>query len=140
MTTRRKVRMHWVGAALFLVCALGAVVANRNRWFPPALQTVAFPLEGKTYRLLVADTPRAWEIGLMYRRALPEADGMVFLFPDLRYRSFYNKNTHLDLDVYWLAGGVVLGRVRLAPIERTGKIVIVDSPGPVDTVVEIVRR
>ena len=131
---------RWVIPTALIASLLGIVWGCRDRWFPPRLQVVHFPLEGKVYRLLRADTPRAWRIGLMYRRTLPHADGMVFVFPDRQHRSFHNKNTHLDLDVYWIDGRMVIGKVRLAPIERTSKIVVVNSPGPVDIVVELVRR
>ena len=35
-------------------------------------------------------------------------DGMIFIFPDKQIRSFWNENTYLDIDVYWLDGEKVL--------------------------------
>jgi uncharacterized membrane protein (UPF0127 family) len=40
--------------------------------------------------------------GLMFRKSLPEDGGMLFLFADLDYHSFWMKNTLISLDMIWL--------------------------------------
>ncbi len=89
-------------------------------------------------KLLVADTPEKHEKGLMHIRFLKGYDGMVFLYKDKALRHFWNKNTHLDLYVYWIDGERLVGRSYLPPEEKAG-IVIVSSPEPVDTVVELLK-
>ncbi|MCS7263167.1 MAG: DUF192 domain-containing protein [Aquificaceae bacterium] len=89
-------------------------------------------------RLMVADTPQAHERGLMGYKSLGEFDGMVFLYKDRAVRHFWNKNTHLELDLYWIDGDRVIGRSYLPPYQRAG-LVVVSSPGPVDKVVELLR-
>ncbi|QID32698.1 DUF192 domain-containing protein [Pampinifervens florentissimum] len=89
-------------------------------------------------RLLVADTPEKHEKGLMHMKSLVGYDGMVFLYKDRMVRHFWNKNTHLELYVYWIDGSRLVGRSYLPPEERAG-IVIVSSPEPVDTVVELLK-
>ncbi|HAS39991.1 MAG TPA: hypothetical protein DCS93_05905 [Microscillaceae bacterium] len=91
-------------------------------------------------RLLLADHPEAWEQGLMHYRTLPQADGMLFVFPFLDYHSFWNKNTFMDLDIYWITNGVIVGMDFLPSIENSGELVHVFSPEPVDWVIEIVRK
>ena len=100
-------------------------------------RTIEYRLEGKNYHLFVADNQEKWTAGLMYFRKLEGVDGMIFLFPSLEVRSFWNKNTYMDLDVYWLAGDEVLGKSKLPSIEKSKEIVVVDSPAPANKVIEI---
>ena len=65
---------------------------------------------------------------------------MIFLFPDIKPRVFWNKNTFIDLDVYWILGDKVIGRDFLPSINKSNGVVYVSSPVPVNKVVEIVRK
>lgn len=47
----------------------------------------------------IADTNEKAERGLMYRKHLKENEGMLFIFPDEARRSFWMKNTFIDLDI-----------------------------------------
>jgi uncharacterized membrane protein (UPF0127 family) len=47
----------------------------------------------------IADTNEKAERGLMYRKYLKENDGMLFVFPDEARRSFWMKNTFIDLNI-----------------------------------------
>ena len=63
----------------------------------------------------IAETPAAWERGLMYRQSLDEKAGMFFIFPDNRKRSFWMKNTPLPLDMLFIDEGFhVVGIVKNA--------------------------
>lgn len=98
-----------------------------------------YQLKSKNYRLLVADTPEKWTKGLMNFRKLDGVDGMIFLFPGSETRSFWNNNTFLDLEIYWIEGDKVVGKSSLPSIEKSKNTVIVDSPGAVNKVIEIVK-
>ncbi|MCS7307301.1 MAG: DUF192 domain-containing protein [Aquificaceae bacterium] len=87
---------------------------------------------------MVADTQEKQEKGLMGYRSLVNFDGMVFVYKEKAIRHFWNKNTYLELDLYWIDGEHVVGRSYLPPVDRFG-LVIVSSPQPVDKVVELVR-
>ncbi len=89
-------------------------------------------------RLLVADTPQKHERGLMHIRSLVGYDGMVFLYKDRAVRHFWNRNTYLELYVYWIDGNKLVGKSYLPPEEKMGTV-IVSSPKPVDTVVELIK-
>jgi uncharacterized membrane protein (UPF0127 family) len=56
----------------------------------------------------IADSNEKAERGLMYRRQLNENDGMLFVFDDERLRSFWMKNTFIDLDIGFFSGEKVL--------------------------------
>ena len=40
--------------------------------------------------------------GLMYRDAVPDGTGMLFVFPDVAPRSFWMRNTYVDLDIAYM--------------------------------------
>lgn len=42
--------------------------------------------------------------GLMFRNALPNNSGMLFVFPDLRTPAFWMKNTWIPLDMVFIGG------------------------------------
>lgn len=98
---------------------------------------IDYQLEGKKYKLLVADTAEKQEKGLMFYRELDGVDGMVFVFPDKQTRSFWNKNTLMDLELLWIADDKLVGRSQLPSIEKSKEIVTVESPGPADKVIEL---
>ena len=111
-------------------------------YFKKSQRLISYSLEGKTYKLLIAKTPLKHQKGLMFYRSKKElkgADGMIFIFSNKNYRTFWNKNTFLDLNVYWIDGDRIVGKDFLPSIEKTKEILIINSPKPVNKVVEIVR-
>lgn len=98
---------------------------------------IDYKLEGKNYRLLVADNPQKWEQGLMFYRNLDGFSGMIFIFPDKAYRTFWNKNTLVDLQMIWLSDDRVVGKSALPSIDKSKEIVTVNSPAPVNKVIEL---
>ena len=101
--------------------------------------TILYKLDGKSYNLLLSDSPEEQTRGLMYVKKLKDADGMIFVFPDKQLRSFWNKNTLMDLDVYWLEDDRIVGKSLLPSIEKSKSIKTVSSPKPVNKVVELIR-
>jgi hypothetical protein len=100
-----------------------------------------YNLNGKTYKLMTAKNNSQWTKGLMNYRSKKElngADGMIFIFPDRQLRQFWNENTYLDLDVYWIDDDKVIGKGFLPSIEKSKEVVIIESETKVDKVVEII--
>lgn len=52
--------------------------------------------------LEIARTPEERRQGLMYRTALAAETGMLFIFEQPGYHSFWMKNTLIPLDILWL--------------------------------------
>jgi len=50
----------------------------------------------------IADTDYDVQTGLMYRNSMAENQGMLFVFPTMRERFFYMKNTRIPLDLIYL--------------------------------------
>lgn len=64
---------------------------------------------GKTVRVRLALTEIERLRGLMGCRALPENEGMLFVYPDADQRAFWMKNVPVDLDIgYFNSAGKLL--------------------------------
>lgn len=128
----------WVVFPLLIVLLLLLNLILPGRKYQ-GYKTVDYQLKGKKYRLLVADTRQKWERGLMNVKKLDGVQGMIFIFPDKQLRNFWNKNTYLDLDVYWLDDDKIVGKDFLPSIDKSKQLVIINSKTKVNKVVEIVR-
>ena len=98
-----------------------------------------YELENKIYLLREAKTPEEWQKGLMFVKKPVDYDGMIFIFPDKKIRSFWNKNTFVDLDVYWIDENKIIGKSYLPSILKSKNIITISSQLPVDKVIEIIR-
>jgi uncharacterized membrane protein (UPF0127 family) len=69
----------------------------------------------------LALTPGEQQLGLMYRRKLGEDEGMLFVFPGEQERSFWMKNTYVELDMIFLDSNfsVVSFIERAVPLSET---------------------
>lgn len=68
----------------------------------------------------LAITPEEQALGLMYRKELPEDQGMLFVFESLRQASFWMKNTLIPLSIAYLdTEGVILEIYNLTPLSTT---------------------
>lgn len=50
----------------------------------------------------VADTAKKRELGLSYRKSLPENQGMLFIFDSPVYLTFWMKGMNFPLDMIWI--------------------------------------
>jgi uncharacterized membrane protein (UPF0127 family) len=56
----------------------------------------------KTLAIEIAESDYEIQTGLMYRTKLEINQGMLFIFPDEDFRSFYMKNTKIPLDIIYI--------------------------------------
>lgn len=95
-------------------------------------------LNGHNYKVLTATTVEQQQRGLMNIHKPVSYDGMLFIFPEVSIQNFWNKNTHVDLTIYWLKNNQIVGTTDLPSVDRSGPVTVI-SPQPVDKVVEIIK-
>lgn len=77
-------------------------------------------VKGETLQVEVADAPEEWAKGLMYRKTLPEDQGMLFVFPRPRRASFWMRNTFVPLSIAFLnRNGEILEIRDMQPLDAT---------------------
>ena len=72
------------------------------------LRTVDLNVGGTPLKVEVADTQESLSNGLMYRSALPEGQGMLFILGPAQQASFWMKNTKIPLSVGYIDGNAIL--------------------------------
>ena len=107
-------------------------------YFDDKTEKIVLTIEGKNYTLLTARTSVEKMRGLSGITELKNADGMVFYFDAPQKITFWNKNTHLDLELVWMNGDKIIGRDFLPSEDKAG-LVTKESPAEVDKVVELVK-
>lgn len=83
----------------------------------------------------VAETPREKEVGLMFRRSVPQGTGMLFPYEGAQEVTMWMRNTFVPLDMIFIRADGVVHRIeaRTEPLsERT-----IASQGPVTAVLEL---
>jgi uncharacterized membrane protein (UPF0127 family) len=92
-------RIKLIAAGLLLVLAF---TAGALRVPAGAREAVLALPDGYRITAELALTPEAQAKGLMFRTGLPPARGMLFVFDDAGVKSFWMKNTLIDLDMVFL--------------------------------------
>ena len=83
---------------------------------PHGTASIATAHGAVSVRVEIAETPQAWERGLMYRQRLDVRRGMIFLFRSTARRVFWMKNTLIPLSVaFYGARGRILRVLDMAP-------------------------
>ena len=87
------------------------------------------------FQVEIADDPRERALGLMYRRAMPDDEGMLFDFGEEQPASFWMRNTYISLDMLFIRADGTIESIaeRTTPLSEKS----VPSKGPVRYVLEI---
>jgi uncharacterized protein len=89
-----------------------------------------------SFAVEMAVSPEQQMRGLMFRRQLPEGQGMLFDFGQEQPTSFWMKNTYISLDMIFIRGDGKILRVaeNTVPLSEA----LVPSGGPVRAVLEVI--
>lgn len=107
-----------------VTCALGLALAPAFAQGAPAPQTDLphVTLSAGMYRIdaQLATTPEQRETGLMYRKSMPEYDGMLFAFERPGVQCFWMKNTLIPLTAAFIADdGTIVNLADMQPLDET---------------------
>ena len=120
---------------IFLCLALSASVGSVAAGDPQTLE-IASQTGVHAFAVELAATPEQREHGLMYRRELPEGQGMLFDFERDQEVSFWMRNTYIPLDMIFIRGD---GRIlRIAENTEPLSTGIISSRGLAKGVLEVI--
>jgi hypothetical protein len=131
---QQKKRTPWIFLVLLLILIVSIVIMNRpgskmsrarggDQETSGIQSVIEFAKEGVLSFLRpdssvivkidieIADDDLQREKGLMYRKQMDMLTGMLFIFEDEDYRSFWMKNTFLPLDIIYLDSGKKIVRI-----------------------------
>jgi uncharacterized protein len=130
-------RVHLVGRALTLLAvALLALAANSVNAAEMQTLEIASKSGVHAFQVEMAITPEEKEHGLMFRRELPDGQGMLFDFQFDQNVAFWMKNTYIPLDMLFIrADGRIL---RIAENTEPMSERNIPSGGPVRAVLEVI--
>ncbi len=79
-----------------------------------AITVGAAPLWGE-----IADDPETLTRGLMFRKSMPEDEGMLFVFEYAAPQSFWMKNTYLPLDIAFISADYrIINILAMKPLDE----------------------
>jgi uncharacterized membrane protein (UPF0127 family) len=85
------------------------------------LPTAKMQIGNRQFELEIASTDKARQRGLMYRPAMAEDHGMIFVFQQEEPLSFWMKNTLIPLDIIYMdSGGTVVSVKQMQPHDESG--------------------
>jgi len=125
-----------------LLCALSIVCVAVAMWgsSTTAMEQQTLEIVSKTgvhvFSVELAVTEDERERGLMFRKHLPEGQGMLFDFKGEQNVSMWMKNTYIPLDMFFIRRD---GRIlRIAENTEPMSEAIIPSGGPVLAVLEVI--
>ncbi len=70
----------------------------------------------------IAETEYETQTGLMYRNSMEDGQGMLFIFPEVAYHSFYMKNTKFPLDIVYIDDQLTVSSIikNAQPLNESG--------------------
>ena len=102
-------------------------------WFH-SLPRVQLQVNSRPLRVAIADTPARQAWGLMYRIALADGEGMLFVYSAPRGVCMWMRNTFIPLSVAFIGqDGIVRGLEDMQPLTRQ----LHCSPAPVTYALEV---
>ena len=132
-------RLFRTALAAALLTPLGSVAAEPSQVAakegPTVPLTIATAHGVRRFAVETATTPEAQEQGLMFRRKMAAAHGMIFPMNPPRPATFWMKNTYLPLDLLFI--GPDRRIVRIAADAKPLSTDLIDCPEPVSAVLEL---
>ncbi|HIH17967.1 MAG TPA: DUF192 domain-containing protein [Nanoarchaeota archaeon] len=126
--------------ALILLVLMVFVLANylvNSRQESQNTRTITLGKGDKELKVEIADEPYEHARGLMFRESMKDDEGMLFIFSDSEYRTFWMKNTLIPLDIIFIDGdSQIVDITTMQPCEKE-PCETYTSSGPAKYVLEV---
>ncbi len=90
-----------------------------------------------TIKYETVSTAKEIELGLSYRKDIPVGQGMLFVFDQKGFRTFWMHEMMFPLDIIWIADDKIVQIDENVPIKTNGAWTVVNPNYPVDKVLEL---
>lgn len=100
-------------------------------------KTEEMKINGKIIKVEIADTLEKQEKGLSGRKFMPESQGMLFVFPDPDYYSFWMKDMNFSLDFIWINDNKIVEITKNVKLDDYQPPRVLVPKNKVDKVLEI---
>ena len=98
------------------------------------LPTAEISIKGHSVVVELADEPHERSLGLMHRKTMSAGEGMLFVYPEAKPRSFWMKNTYLPLSIAFISEeGMIINISQMTPQSLES----VPSSGPAKFALEV---
>ena len=97
-----------LGFFLALVVA-GFFISQSNLGRSTEYKQAKMVIKEETFSVDIADRSAEQRQGLSGRASLGANEGMIFIFKDSRYQSFWMKGMKIPIDIIWIKGETVIG-------------------------------
>ena len=88
--------------------------------FADSLSKIEIKIKQKTITVEVADEAHERAKGLMFRKKMPEDEGMLFVYKIEENRSFWMRNTYIPLSIAYLdKKGVIINIEDMNPLDES---------------------
>lgn len=99
-------------AAAPLACGEDGPAANAGGY-----EVVTVTIKGHTWQAELADTSEKQTLGLAQRDHLAEGTGMLFVFDEPSYHTFWMQGTYIPLDVAFIGADYTIVQMHTMPVE-----------------------
>ena len=126
--------------AVFIVVCAGYLVLFSKKVSDVTIERPFVTVHDKNIYVTLARTPDEQRRGLSGMSALPEDEGMLFLFGEKQRIGFWMKEMNFPIDIVWISGHTVVGIEKNIDPQigaEEEELRIYYPPKPTDTVLEI---
>ena len=130
-------------AALFVVSIFAVMLASAASCSPANAKMLAGRLviepaaggAGRPIDIEIAGTDEEKALGLMFRTALPDGQGMLFNYGESREMTMWMRNTYIPLDMVFIRADGVIHRIEVNAEPLSDRVI--SSGAPVAAVLEL---
>lgn len=94
-------------------------------------------INGVSISAEIANTPKTRTSGLSNRERLAEDSGMLFIFDNSGYHTFWMKDMNFPIDIIWIHDNRIVDITENIPPEKDNKLTIYKPSKPVKFVLEV---